>query len=500
MSPQQTPIRDTERVQPGHFEPPAHYYPRTLNAQIHPLVRAFMRLGNDRVAARYVHLHPEVDPASIRAALAHRPRHFRWGGADLFHVATAEGVRRIVVIETNSCPSGQKSMPLIDDGDEHGGYRRLIEGAFLPMLKRRGLPQGGLAVIYDKNYTEASGYAAAMADATGEPVHLVPCFASDPDLPLRVTDGVIHFRDAEGAWRPIRAALRYVTQRPWSRIPPITRTALMNPVVVCLAGGRNKMLGAKAYDLHNARLRDSGLMIRTPETIWDVSLEEVPLWVTRLGGVAVVKVPYSNAGQGVYTLTSREELEAFMALPHRYDRFIVQALIGNHAWSSRGVAEHLYHVGTIPDRHNHIYVSDLRVMVGVGVEGFFPTALYARRARTPLQKQPPQAYDHTSWSVLGTNLSVKLGDDQWASESERLLLMDSRDFNRLGLGVDDLVEAYVQTVLSVSAIDHMACDLINAKGRFRARYFKALNPDPALSAEILLPPKPITGGTPAPLS
>lgn len=474
-------------IQPGTFEAGAHFYPRALNAQIHPLVRAFMRLGNERVAARYVHLHPEVDPAAITAALATQTKQFRWGGADLFHTATAGGVRRIVVIETNSCPSGQKSMPLIDDGEEQGGYARLMEQAFLPMLKRRGLPAGELAVIYDKNYTEASGYAAAMADATGEPVHLVPCFASDADLPVRCDDGVLSIRDAQGAWRPIRAGLRYVTQRPWSRIPPVTRTALINPVVVCLAGGRNKMLAAKAYDLHNARMQETGLIIRTPETMWGVSLQEVPLWVGKMGGLAVVKVPYSNAGQGVYTITSQAELDAFMALEHRYDRFIVQALIGNHRWSSRGVAEHLYHVGTVPDRRNHIYVSDLRVMVGVGAEGFFPVALYARRARSPLVVDPPQQSGMTSWEVLGTNLSVKLGEDQWTSESERLLLMDSRDFNRLGLGVDDLVEAYVQTVLSVSAIDHMAADLINSKGRFRARYFKALNTDEALSREICVP-------------
>ncbi len=34
--------------------------------------------------------------------------------------------------------------------------------------------------------------------------------------------------------------------------------------------------------------------------------------------------------------------------------------------------------------------------------------------------------------------------------------MDSRDFNRLGLGLDDLIEAYLQTVLAVTSIDRMA--------------------------------------------
>ena len=105
----------------------------------------------------------------------------------------------------------------------------------------------------------------------------------------------------------MRAAFRYVTQRPWTRIPPVTRTAMLNPVLTCLAGGRNKMLAAKAYDLLSAELAPTGLVVRTPETIWDVALAEVPLWVQRMGGVAVVKVPYSNAGQGVYTIASQAD-------------------------------------------------------------------------------------------------------------------------------------------------------------------------------------------------
>ena len=41
-------------------------------------------------------------------------------------------------------------------------------------------------------------------------------------------------------WERVRAVIRYVTQKPWNRIPPITRTLIYNPVLACLAGGRNK--------------------------------------------------------------------------------------------------------------------------------------------------------------------------------------------------------------------------------------------------------------------
>lgn len=468
---------------PGDFEPTAHFYDRVRNAQLHPLVRNFLQLGNHRIAERYVHLHPEAKRDGVTSLLQSAPKHFRWGGADLFLATSERGYRQMVVIETNSCPSGQKSMPLVDEADEHAGYRTLVAGAFLPLLDdKRKLATGGLAVLYDKNPIEASGYAATLADLTGEPVHLVPCFVGDEDPCWRFDDGTLEVR-LESGWQPIRAALRYVTQRPWTRIAPITKTLIFNPVLACLAGGRNKAVAAKAYDLFNADARIEGLKLRTPETIWDVSRNEVPLWVQRMGGVAVVKNPYSNAGQGVYTITSQHELDAFMASDQRYDRFIVQALIGNLRWSSHGRQGRLYHVGTVPDKRSRIYAADLRFMVGAGPNGFFPVAIYARRARKPLEAELPDGA--SSWSMLGTNLSVKTEDGGWDTETERLLLVDSRDFNKLGIGVDDLIEGYLQTVMAVTAIDRMANRLVTSKGVFRKRLFSSLNPDAALVDEIV---------------
>ena len=468
-------------VEPGSFYAQKHFYPRVLNAHIHPLVRYFLSLDNARIAERYCHLHPEVDIEAVRKLLQTEPRYFRWGGADLFHVTTENGLRKIVVIETNSSPSGQKSMPLVHEAQEQAGYRELLERVFVSQLKKRGLPSGALAVLYDKNIMENSGYAATLADVTGEPVYLVPFHEHGWQQYGRFTDdGILEVRHGD-QWLPIRGALRYVTQRPWARIPPITRTLLFNPILVCLAGGRNKMLAAKAYDLYNGEIQPSGLVIRTPETICDVSRDEIPLWVSRMGGVAVIKVPYSNAGQGVFTVTNARELEAFMDGEHRYDRFIVQALIGNAGWSSRSQSGRLYHIGTVPNRKSEIHVADIRFMVGGGPGGFFPVAIYARRARRPLLAR---LNDTPSWDMLGTNLSIKRDDGSWDTETERLLLMDSRDFNRLGVGLDDLIESYIQSVLAVTAIDRMAMGLVTSKGKFRRKFFRSINPDPALVDEI----------------
>ncbi|MBK7870763.1 MAG: hypothetical protein IPJ74_08775 [Saprospiraceae bacterium] len=407
-----------------------------------------------------------------------------WGGADLINVTSAGGKRQMVVIENNSCPSGQKSMPLMDDHKEQGSYRPLIERTFAPFIAKRSTVHGKLAVIYDKNPMEASGYAAIIADVFNEDVLYSSFYQYDLDPSVRFVDGVMEVRDEAGAWHPIRAAFRYVTQRPWNRIPLHTKTKILNPIIACLSGGRNKMVAAKAYDVFNQELEENGLKINTPETIWDVSKHEIPQWVEKMGGQAVVKIPYSNAGQGVFTIVTQKELNEFMQKDFPYDRFIVQSLIGNYHWSSTSPAGKLYHVGTIPNDKGFTFVADLRMMVSWTEQGIRPLCVYARRARKPLEDTLESSCE--SWDILGTNLSIKREDGGWDSDTNRLILMDRRDFNKLGIGVDDLIEAYIQTVLSMVAIDKMAKTLVNSQGKFRMRHFSSLNDDQSLIQEILL--------------
>ncbi len=470
-------------VMPGSFEVEDHYYPRVPNASLHPLVKGFLALGNERIAARYSHMHPEVDRDAVLKLLTTRTQVMRWAGADLFAVTDEHGVKRNVIVETNSCPSGQKSMPLRDENDEYGGYRVLIENSFLPNLHaQKGLPKGDLAVLSDKNPMETVGYARALAEITGKRVFWIPFFKDSWDRFGKFEKGVLHVK-YKNRWHPIRAAIRYVTQKPWNRIPPLTKTWIYNPVLACLAGGRNKLLASKAYDLFNAEMADTGLQIRAPETIWDVALPEVPLWVKRMGGVAVVKNPYSNAGQGVYTITSDKELEAFMKLEHEYERFIVQGLIGGHGWTSRTRGGRMYQVGTVPNARGEIFVADMRMMIVNGMEGFLPVGMYARRAREPLVYDLPEGAD--SWSMLGTNLSIKTREG-FDTEPSRLLMADIRDFNRLGIGLDDLAEAYLQTCMAAVAIDRLALKLVDDKKVFKDKLFFGLNPDPAFAEEMLL--------------
>ncbi len=474
----------TTLVLPNDFEPHNHWYPKALNATIHPMISFFLNLEQERIITRYCHMHPTVNRDKLSEVLQHRCKHFVWGGADLLNVTSSGGKRQMVVIENNSCPSGQKSMPLVDDNQEQGSYRLMVERTFKPYLKNlRNKIDGGIAVIYDKNPMEVSGYAEVIADVMNEPIYYVSYYDNEPSANVKFVDGVMQVL-YENEWLPMRAAFRYLTQKPWNRLPVNAKTKILNPTLACLAGGRNKMVAAKAYDLFNAELQAFGLKINMPETIWDVSKNEVPLWVKKMGGHAVVKVPYSNAGQGVYTIVTEDELDAFMELDFDYDLFIVQSLIGNSNWSSTTAAGKLYHVGMIPNQKNQTFIADIRMMVSSTPSGIKPLCTYARRAEKPLADNLLNGTD--SWSMLGTNLSIRNEDGTWGSDTNRLVLMDRRDFNKLGIGLDDLIEAFIQTVLSMVAIDKMAQTLINKQGKFRTKLFKSLNDDESLLEEIMI--------------
>lgn len=471
-----------ETVTAGTFDPAQHWYPSALNATLHPMIAFFLNLSNDQIARRYCHLHPNVGDEDVRAMLDYRPKYFTHSGTDLIHCATEKGNRRMVVIETNSSPSGQKSMPLLDDYQEFGGYRNYVEETFIPILRQRRKIKGALAVLYDKNYVEASGYAKTIAECCDEEVFLIPCFTDGSYIDyFKIENGVMYAKPVD-QWLQIRACFRYVTQQPWNRLPPVGKTIVFNPVITCLAGGRNKLIASKAYQLFNAEHKEQNLHIYTPETIWDVDKTEIPLWVKQMGGKAVVKIPYSNAGQGVFTIVNQQELDAFMAGDYGYDKFIVQSLIGNHAWSSDFTGGKYYHVGTMPTAKGLNYALDFRMIIHATEIGFRPLSLYSRRAREPLAAKLESGRD--SWAILGTNLSIKEGTNQWSSDVARLMVMDRKGFNRLGIGLDDLINGFLQSVMATIAIDKMCAQLINSKGELKKRLFKSLNNDESLIKEI----------------
>ncbi|KAI9595432.1 hypothetical protein BDF19DRAFT_413728 [Syncephalis fuscata] len=212
------------------------------------------------------------------------------------------------------------------------------------------------------------------------------------------------------------------------------RTTPMNKIFIAATykSGCNKQIAAIAYESFNAGLNGTRLQIRTPLTKHNVSLKEIPAIVKCFGSRALVKTPYSNSSKGVYTISNQ-------SMKHRYEIFIVQSLIGNVKWFSHTSERCTYRVGTVPDKDNNKYVYDLRVMI-IGDElGYRPIAYFARRAHKLLL------------NCLENSSNVAGGS--FADEPFCIIQADKKEFLLLGMDLNNLVDAYIQTVLSVTAID-----------------------------------------------
>ncbi|MCC5921501.1 MAG: hypothetical protein LAT68_13940 [Cyclobacteriaceae bacterium] len=440
-------------VEKGDFEPSEHWYPRVLNSNIHPLVAYFLNLTHEQLVERYSRLSPKANKDALFEILRYQPKYFRWSGTDLMHVTNQEGNRAITVIETNSCPSGQKSMPLLDLNKEQGGYERLIAQTFKPMVDKHDAV-GSLAVIYDKNPMENIGYAATIADVFDENVYLAEYKENSESVKFEDNQLYIFGGDEEG-WIPIRAAFRYVTQQPWNRIPQKSKTLLVNPIEACLAGGRNKEVASQAYEDFNAKFAERGIQIFTPKTYSNVPIGDLEHLFHELGGSMVIKAPDSNAGQGVMTIVNEAELKFHLAelRAQPATHFLVQQLIHANYVQGTNPESSWYHVGSLPDKKGRTYAFDIRLMMHATEEGIRPLAAYSRKSRHPLNEPIPEGM--SSWEVYGTNLSVK-EEDGWSYEDQRLNLFDIRNFGQLGLGVDELIRSFVQSVMAVYAIDQHA--------------------------------------------
>ncbi|KAI8867536.1 hypothetical protein GQ42DRAFT_171647 [Ramicandelaber brevisporus] len=497
-----TPFISAVPVKPGSFDPVKHWYPRAFNAQLHPTVAAFLSMSNERIVQRYTHLNPHVDANKLRILLNCKPSYFSWTGSDLFRVNTTDGKRQMVLIEIGTCAGGLCVVPRQPQQQQQqqeshsstgpSSYHIFLKTLLGELADFETEIDGDWAVIYENSVIEPSGYAAALADLSGESVWLAQYRDADPDPPCKWDDGIMYVRDAEGMWHPIRACVRYTHTCPWRRIPIVTRTRVISSMVPCLAGGYNKAMASKAYTQFNDEhdVQSSGLQINIPYTVADIEKKQVPQLVHDMGGHAVIKVPCGHSGKGVYTITNEMELADFMEEEHHYGKFIVQSLIGGAGWSSQTSKGKVFHAGTMPDQNGDKYVYDLRIVVVTDDDGFRPVSLSARRARKPLSNDLADITvdGSSSWEMLGTNLTgIDPTDGSRTFDDDRLILMDMDGFDTLGLGMDDLIDGYIQTVLATIAIDRMSLQLQPAgSDSFDLEKFKEMNPDPVLIAELMM--------------
>lgn len=458
-----------------------HFYPEVLGKELHPDVKKFLKLGEGLLEA-YLNLHPGINREVLTGLFNYKPQHLFWAGSDLFRVQDATGQNRIVVIETNSCPSGQKSMPALDANAPGFFYRQFITDTILPLLKDPILPRGGLAVLYDKNEMENSGFAAALAEITGESVDLV-FFPDEQSHEIKFEKDFLWIKHGED-WRPIRLALRYVTHRPWRRIPLTTATRIVNPVMACLSGGRNKQMAALAYERFNVDFGGAGFRIVTPVTEVNVGRADLMQAVEACRGQAVIKVPYSNAGREVFTITNAADWAHFMARDFIYDQFVVQRLIGHRDWRGHPHERDFFHTGMSPDDQARVFVADVRLIVSATEAGFRPQVMFGRRAREPLVATLTPKQD--SWNMLGTNLTKVNHDGEIVTDTSRLIVFNEAGFARMGWSLTDLVEGYFQSLFAAVAIDSLACRMMSPEGLFREHLFEEWSRDNVLLKEILV--------------
>jgi len=446
-------------IGPGKFERTLHYYEKVKNKTLHPTVQTFFSYKQNDFIETYCSNRPFVDKKVLKTLIEYKPKHFFWSGVDLYHVCDDE----MIILETNSCPSGQKSMPESKAGF---GYLLLMR-KFLELAKNKTDVNGSLAVVYDKNHMEVSGYAKQLANCSGETIYFIEIFEGE-NPHIYWDNGILYiFCKDSGLYVPIRAAFRYVTQKPWSKIPINSRTFVFNSVLTCLAGGRNKLVAHKAYEKFNSEFENFNIFIRTPKTVCDVVLSDIPLIVRDLEFRAVIKIPYSNAGQGVFTIHNERELDEFMikAATIPYKNYIVQNLIVSS--------------GTKPNNNGDKYVWDLRLMLYFGENGYEPLVSYSRKAECPLGLENVRH----SRDIYLTNLSEKTADG-WTTHSERLILLDEEEFPSLNINIENLVDAYFQSIFATIAIDKMADELYR-DGSFNTELFRELNNDSTLIEEIL---------------
>jgi hypothetical protein len=470
---------------PGIFNESDHLYECVLNKKMHKIVEYFFSLNKNEYIDIYCKKYNNryINKKILYEMLLYKPKYFHWSGVDLLNINNFEddNINNMIILETNSCPSGQKSMPNIIPGLGYENLMKIFINIVNNLSKQKKIPDGVLAIIYDKNYLEVSGYAKKLANISNENIYLTESYNNDKNQSIKWdNDGIMYIFDNYGKWIKVRAVFRYVTQQPWNRIPINSKTFIFNSILSCIAGGRNKLLAHKAYEeLNNNELVNSGLKIRIPSTICDLTINDIDSIIKDMNYRAVIKIPYSNAGQGVFTIHDIEEYRECMKniVETKYEKFIIQELVDS--------------VGTV-SLNNEIYVWDLRFMINSSEDGYKPLALYARKAELPLISNKNKNFivnksSNSSRKMYLTNLSKKVEENKWNTATERLIILDEENFEKLGINLEDLVDGYIQAILATIAIDKMAIKLWCEENKtFNRKLFNELNDDYGLENEMYI--------------
>lgn len=134
---------------------------------------------------------------------------------------------------------------------------------------------------------------------------------------------------------------------------------------------------------------------------------------------------------------------------------------------------------------NHLYACTIRIIACSLPSGFKMTAIRGARAPEPFASicsetnRSPTSTKTLNEDAYITNIGT---DDRSAS---RLVILDDAAMRGLAIGIDDIVDGFIQTVFSIHAIDAMCKRLTTSDGELNLQLLKELNPDPQLLAELM---------------
>lgn len=480
-----------------HLPKPWSRYPHRVtyrhNVAIHPTVQILFGMSNDMILERYKAHNPDVDLEALKKYFSYESKHLQWGATDvfpsikLFETVDLNGERIKVVqklayvIENNTVPGVQHSIPIDDtDPERPSGFFPIMKNMFLYHIRDIDKSEGVLAIFVDMA-SEQSGieYAEALAMISGEPVYLVK-FKLGVESMVEIIDGRAYIKN-NPTNIPIRAIFRYMTDEELPHIFINLKTRIINTYEASLAGGGNKNVAAIAYREFNEELktRKIGVQIRTPKTFPNVPLDKIQEVYQMLGGCIVIKEPSFHSGKGIYPIICQTALDKFLQTDHESKTFLVQELIGHPDWNSN--SDKLYHRGTVPDRWGRSYIYDMRFLCINTQYGYRPIALFARRASKPLTTKDDSS---NLWDIIGTNMGSINSEGKLVLDQSRAMYSSMYEFDNYGLNLDDLIDVYVQSILTMLAIDQMALKLTR-NGKFDKEMYKMMvNPNDLLLSKI----------------
>lgn len=100
-----------------------------------------------------------------------------------------------------------------------------------------------------------------------------------------------------------------------------------------------------------------------------------------------------------------------------------------------------YYIGIVFSSKGNVYVADICMMVSYIVEGIRLLFIYVCCVVELLVDYIEGGIDF--WFMFGINFFIKEGFNSWGLDINCLFFMDCCDFNKFGIGLDDLVDVYI---------------------------------------------------------